>query len=103
MAKSFLSVIVENLLNNIISLTIKQTISLLNANYLERLEETMTYNKVALLDVEKLHQHNQTLRLSLTKLRGVFYDTEDVLDEFRLETIATIFKRFNLGENVQIL
>ncbi|MFQ6634890.1 hypothetical protein Gotur_011423 [Gossypium turneri] len=79
------------------------------------------------------------LGLSLTKLRGVFYDAEDVLDEFRcdplrkelktvrfpsisipfayssrmgnkikkinerLETSASDFKKFNLGENVQIL
>ncbi|KAG8490296.1 hypothetical protein CXB51_015803 [Gossypium anomalum] len=139
MAESFLSIIADTLLKNIISPTIKQTISLLNASDLKRLEETMTYIKAVLLDAEKLQQHNQILRLSLTKLRGVFYDAEDVLDEFRydalrkelntvrfssisipfayslrmghkikkiserLETIATDFKRFNLGENVQIL
>ncbi|KAH1083202.1 hypothetical protein J1N35_022963 [Gossypium stocksii] len=139
MAESFLSIIAETLLNNIISPSIKQTISRLNASDWKRLEETMTYIKAVLLDAEKLQQHNQTLRLSLTKLRGVFYDAEDVVDEFRcdalrkelktvrfssisipfayslrmghkikkinerLETIATDFKRFNLGENVQIL
>ncbi|KAG8478924.1 hypothetical protein CXB51_028926 [Gossypium anomalum] len=139
MAESFLSIIAETLFNHIISPAIKETISLRNASDLRRLEENMTYIKSALFDAEKLQQHNQTLRLSLTKLRGVFYDAEDVLDEFRcdalrkelktvrfssisipfayslrmgqkikkinerLETIATDFKRFNLGENVQIL
>ncbi|KAG8478921.1 hypothetical protein CXB51_028936 [Gossypium anomalum] len=127
MAESFLSIIAETLLNHIISPTIRETISLLNASDLKRLEGTMTYIKAVLLDAKKLQQHNQALRLSLTKIRGVFYDAEDELktERFssisipfayslrmgnkiktineRLKTIATDFKRFNLGQNVQIL
>ncbi|KAA3473101.1 Leucine-rich repeat containing protein isoform 1 [Gossypium australe] len=92
MADSFLSIIAETLLKNIISPTIKQTISLLNASDLKRLEETITYIKAVLLDAENLQQHNQTLRLSLTKLRGVFYDAEDVLDEFRCDALRKELK-----------
>ncbi|TYJ11220.1 hypothetical protein E1A91_A11G260600v1 [Gossypium mustelinum] len=52
----------------------------------------MTYIKAVLLDAEKPQQHNQTLRLSLTKLRGVFSDAEDVLDEFRCDALRKELK-----------
>ncbi|GMI65092.1 hypothetical protein like AT3G14470 [Hibiscus trionum] len=85
MAESFLSIIAETLLNHILSPAIRETTALWNSNDMKKLEETMTYIKAALLDAQKLNQHNQTLSLTLTKLRAVLYDAEDVLDEFRCE------------------
>ncbi|KAK9042225.1 hypothetical protein V6N11_017302 [Hibiscus sabdariffa] len=139
--ESFLSIIAETLLKHIISLATREATALWSGSEMKKLEETMTYIKAALSDAQKLQQHNETLCLTLTKLRAVLYDAEDVLDEFRceaqrkesttsksvrfpsipfpsvyslrmghkikkinerLEAVAADFKRFNLGEQIQI-
>ncbi|XP_022718944.1 disease resistance protein RGA2-like isoform X2 [Durio zibethinus] len=88
MAESFLALVAEQLLEKIVSLAAKEILSLWNVSSdLRRFQETMTYIKAVLLDAEKRQQQNETLRLSLGKLRNVLYDAEDVLDEFRCEAL----------------
>ncbi|XP_022718937.1 putative disease resistance protein RGA1 [Durio zibethinus] len=88
MAESFVAIVAEQLLEKIISLAGKETLSLWNLTRdLRRLQETVAYIKAVLLDAEKRQQQNETLRLSLGKLRDVLYDAEDVLDEFRCEAL----------------
>ncbi|XP_022718934.1 disease resistance protein RGA2-like [Durio zibethinus] len=96
MAESFLALVAEQLLEKIASLAAKETLSLAAkeilslwnvSSDLRRFQETMTYIKAVLLDAEKRQQQNETLRLSLGKLRNVLYDAEDVLDDFRCEAL----------------
>ncbi|XVF06560.1 hypothetical protein REPUB_Repub06bG0059800 [Reevesia pubescens] len=57
----------------------------------------MSYIKAVLSDAAKRQHQNDMLRLSLGKLRDVFYDAEDVLDEFRCEALRK--KLMNRGSS----
>ncbi|XVF42532.1 hypothetical protein PTKIN_Ptkin01aG0371200 [Pterospermum kingtungense] len=52
---------------------------------LRKLQETMSSIKAVLLDAERQQHHNEKLRLCMWKLRDIFYDAEDVIDEFELK------------------
>ena len=54
---------------------------------LERLEKTLSTVKAVLLDAEEQQVHNQELTIWLGKLKEVFYDAQDVLDEFECEAL----------------
>uniref|UniRef100_A0A2N9ELK6 Disease resistance protein RGA3 n=1 Tax=Fagus sylvatica TaxID=28930 RepID=A0A2N9ELK6_FAGSY len=54
---------------------------------LERLEKTLSTVKAVLLDAEEQQFHNQELTVWLGNLREVFYDAQDVLDEFECEAL----------------
>ncbi|EOY10649.1 Leucine-rich repeat containing protein [Theobroma cacao] len=82
---------------------------------LRKLQDTMSSIKAVLLDAERQRHQNEKLRLCMWKLRDIFYDVEDVLDEFecealrkqianqpsisvkRLDKIAAEWGRFDLG------
>ncbi|KAM3745351.1 hypothetical protein ACB098_06G120000 [Castanea mollissima] len=54
---------------------------------LNRLENTLSTIKAMLLDVEDQQVHNQELIVWLRQLKEVFYDAQDVLDEFEYEAL----------------
>ncbi|XP_017976548.1 PREDICTED: putative disease resistance protein RGA3 [Theobroma cacao] len=56
-------------------------------NDLEELQDTMTRIKAVLLDAERQQHQNEALRLSICKLRDLFYDAEDVIDEIECEAL----------------
>ena len=54
---------------------------------LRRLEKTLSNVKAVLLDAEEQQFHNQELTVWLGQLKEVFYDAQDVLDEFECEAL----------------
>ncbi|KAM3683783.1 hypothetical protein ACJW31_12G174900 [Castanea mollissima] len=54
---------------------------------LRRLENTLSNVKAVLLDAEDQQVHNQELTVWLGQLKEVFYDAQDVLDEFECEAL----------------
>ncbi|KAM4070545.1 hypothetical protein ACB094_12G172800 [Castanea mollissima] len=54
---------------------------------LRRLENTLSNVKAVLLDAEDQQVHNEELTVWLGQLREVFYDAQDVLDEFEYEAL----------------
>ncbi|KAM4077868.1 hypothetical protein ACJW30_12G172600 [Castanea mollissima] len=54
---------------------------------LRRLENTLSNVKAVLLDAEEQQVHNQELTVWLGQLKEVFYDAQDVLDEFECEAL----------------
>ena len=54
---------------------------------LEKLEDTLSTVKAVLLDAEEQQGHNQEQTVWLGKLKNIFYDAEDVLDEFKCEAL----------------
>ncbi|KAL4597177.1 hypothetical protein ACB092_12G216100 [Castanea dentata] len=54
---------------------------------LRRLENTLSNVKAVLLDAEDQQVHNEELTVWLGQLREVFYDAQDVLDEFECEAL----------------
>ncbi|KAL0006123.1 hypothetical protein SO802_013684 [Lithocarpus litseifolius] len=54
---------------------------------LRRLENTLSNVKAVLLDAEEQQFHNQELTVWLGQLKEVFYNAQDVLDEFECEAL----------------
>ena len=54
---------------------------------LNGLENTLSTIKAVLLDAEDQQVHNQELTIWLGQLKEVFYDAQDVLDEFECEAL----------------
>ncbi|XP_075647390.1 putative disease resistance protein RGA1 [Castanea sativa] len=54
---------------------------------LRRLENTLSNVKAVLLDAEEQRVHNQELTVWLGQLKEVFYDAQDVLDDFECEAL----------------
>ena len=57
---------------------------------LNRLENTLSTIKAMLLDAEEQQVHNQELTVWLGQLKEVFYDAQDVLDEFECEALRRL-------------
>ncbi|MBA0602640.1 hypothetical protein Gorai_002813, partial [Gossypium raimondii] len=55
--------------------------------HLRKLKETLSRIKAVLLDAERQQHQNEKLRLSMWKLRDIFYDAEDVIDDFKCEAV----------------
>uniref|UniRef100_A0A5B6YHB8 Putative disease resistance protein RGA3 n=2 Tax=Davidia involucrata TaxID=16924 RepID=A0A5B6YHB8_DAVIN len=53
----------------------------------EKIEETLSDIKAVLLDAEEQQEKNHQLSLWLGKLKDVFYDVDDVLDQFESEAL----------------
>ncbi|XVF30866.1 hypothetical protein REPUB_Repub16aG0094700 [Reevesia pubescens] len=120
MAESFLFNIAEWVLQKIASLAIEDVRLAFNVESdLRKLQDTMTNIKAVLLDAERQQHQNEALSLCMWKLRDIFYDAEDVLDEIecdalqkevvkcpsieineRLDDIATEWNRFNLTQQL---
>ncbi|XVF06553.1 hypothetical protein REPUB_Repub06bG0059100 [Reevesia pubescens] len=88
MAESFLFNIAERLLEKIALLAVEEVRLVFTAkSQLRELEATMSSIKAVLLDTERQKHQNEKLRLCMWKLRDIFYDAEDVLDEFECEAL----------------
>ncbi|KAK8520427.1 hypothetical protein V6N12_004365 [Hibiscus sabdariffa] len=88
MAETFLFTIAEKVLGKVAALSMEQISLVFNVKTdLRKLKETMSSIKAVLLDAERQQHHNEKLRLCMWKLRNIFYDAEDVIDDFRCETL----------------
>ncbi|XWS42665.1 hypothetical protein CRYUN_Cryun16bG0033700 [Craigia yunnanensis] len=105
MAESFLFNIAERVLEKIASLAIEEVSLAFNVKRdLKKLQETMTGIKAVLLDAELQQHQNEALKLSIWKLRDIFYDAEDVLDEFECDALQKeVVERPSTGIKVRCL
>ncbi|XP_022743807.1 putative disease resistance protein RGA1, partial [Durio zibethinus] len=88
MAESFLFNIAERVLEKIAHLAVEELRLAFNVKSdLKKLEDTMSRIKDVLLDAERQQHQNKKLSRCLWKLRDIFYDAEDVLDEFHCEAL----------------
>ncbi|XVF42529.1 hypothetical protein PTKIN_Ptkin01aG0370900 [Pterospermum kingtungense] len=88
MAELFLFNIAERVLEKIALLAVGEVSLAFNVKSdLKKLQDTMTSIKAVLLDAERQQHRNEKLRLCMWKLRDIFYDAEDVIDEFECEAL----------------
>ncbi|TYH36207.1 hypothetical protein ES332_D13G247900v1 [Gossypium tomentosum] len=88
MAEKFLFNIAERVVEKIVVLTVDEVRLAFNVKTdLKKLEDTMIRIKAVLLDAERQQHQNEKLRLCMGKLRDIFYDVEDVLDDFKCEAL----------------
>ncbi|XVF06566.1 hypothetical protein REPUB_Repub06bG0060400 [Reevesia pubescens] len=88
MAESFLFNIAERVLQKVTLLAAEEVRMAFNVKSdLRKLQDSMSSIKAVLLDAERQQYKNEKLRLCLWKLRDIFYDAEDVLDEFECEAL----------------
>ncbi|TYJ02441.1 hypothetical protein E1A91_A13G229300v1 [Gossypium mustelinum] len=88
MAETFLFNIAERVVEKIVSLTVDEVRLAFNVKTdLKKLEDTMISIKAVLLDAERQQHQNEKLRLCMWKLRDIFYDAEDVIDDFKCEAL----------------
>ncbi|KAK3405562.1 hypothetical protein EUGRSUZ_K01806 [Eucalyptus grandis] len=88
MAESLLFSIVEGVLWKIASRTLQEAVAIYGIeNQISELRETLTAIKAVLLDAEEQQVKNHSLQVWLNRLRDVFYDAEDVLDELECEAL----------------
>lgn len=81
MAEPVLSVIAENIINQLSSAAVRE-IRLLWGVYdeLSGLEETVLTIKAVLLDAEEKQAHNHEIRTWLKRLEDVIVDADDLMD-----------------------
>ncbi|KAK8994777.1 hypothetical protein V6N11_045848 [Hibiscus sabdariffa] len=88
MAEAFLFNIAERVLEKIAYLSIEEARLAFNVETdLSELKETVSSIKAVLLDAEQKQHQNEKLRLCMWKLRNIFYDAEDVIDDFKCEAL----------------
>ncbi|MFQ6651012.1 hypothetical protein Gotur_023384, partial [Gossypium turneri] len=88
MAETFLFNIAERVLAKIGNLSVDEVRLALNIKTdLKKLEDTMISIKAVLLDAERQQHQNEKLRLCMWKLRDIFYDAENVIDDFKCEAL----------------
>ncbi|KAG4915380.1 hypothetical protein JHK87_052937 [Glycine soja] len=88
MAESFIFSIVESLIEKLASRAFQEASEALDVyDHLREFEKTLSLVKAVLLDAEQKQEHNHELRQWLRQLKSVFYDAEDVLDEFECQTL----------------
>ncbi|TYJ02443.1 hypothetical protein E1A91_A13G229500v1 [Gossypium mustelinum] len=88
MAETFLFNIAERVLAKIGHLSVDEVRLAFNVKTdLKKLEDTMIRIKAVLLDAERQQHQNEKLRLCMWKLRDIFYDAEDVIDDFKYEAL----------------
>ncbi|KAL2952637.1 hypothetical protein AAZX31_19G122400 [Glycine max] len=88
MAESFIFSIVESLIAKLASRAFQEASEALDVyDHLREFEKTLSLVKAVLLDAEQKQEHNHELQEWLRQLKSVFYDTEDVLDEFECQTL----------------
>ncbi|KAL0002062.1 hypothetical protein SO802_015843 [Lithocarpus litseifolius] len=87
-AETFVFNIAEKVLEKLGSLAFQEACLVWGVESdLRRLENTLTNVKAVLLDAEEQQFHNQELTVWLGQLKEVFYDAQDVLDEFECEAL----------------
>uniref|UniRef100_A0A5B6YHC2 Putative disease resistance protein RGA3 n=1 Tax=Davidia involucrata TaxID=16924 RepID=A0A5B6YHC2_DAVIN len=88
MAESFAFSIAEKVLGKLGSLALQEIYLAYGfKNELEKIEETLTDIKAVLLDAEEQQEKDHRLSVWLGKLKDVFYDADDVIDEFECEAL----------------
>ncbi|TYI48293.1 hypothetical protein E1A91_D13G237300v1 [Gossypium mustelinum] len=88
MAETFLFNIAERIVEKIVGLTVDEVRLAFNVKTdLKKLEDTMISIKAVLLDAERQQHQNEKLRLCMRKLRDIFYDAENVIDDFKCEAL----------------
>ncbi|MBA0789322.1 hypothetical protein Gotri_026684 [Gossypium trilobum] len=89
MAETFLFDIAERVLAKIVHFSVDEVRLAFNVKIdLKKLEDTMISIKAVLLDAKRRQHQNEKLRLCMWKLRDIFYDAEDVVDDFKLKLSA---------------
>ncbi|KAL2320775.1 hypothetical protein Fmac_029744 [Flemingia macrophylla] len=88
MAESFLFSIAESLAAKLASRAFEEASQVLGVyGHLKEFKETLSLVKAVLLDAEQKQEQNHELREWLRQIKRVFYDAEDVLDEFECQTL----------------
>ncbi|TYG37228.1 hypothetical protein ES288_D13G125000v1 [Gossypium darwinii] len=88
MAETFLLDIAQRVVEKIAHLSMEELGLAFNVESdLRKLKETMSSIKAVLLDAERQQHQNEKLRLCMWKLRDIFYDAEDVVDDFKCEAL----------------
>ncbi|KAL2320776.1 hypothetical protein Fmac_029745 [Flemingia macrophylla] len=88
MAESFLFSIAESLVAKLASRAFEEASQVLGVyDHLKEFKETLSLVKAVLLDAEQKQEQNNELREWLRQIKRVFYDAEDVLDEFECQTL----------------
>ncbi|RZB47780.1 disease resistance protein RGA2-like isoform X1 [Glycine soja] len=88
MAESFIFSIAESLITKLASHAFQEASRVVGLyDHLRDLKETLSLVKAVLLDAEQKQEHNHVLREWLRQLKSVFYDAQDVLDEFECQTL----------------
>ncbi|KAG4912934.1 hypothetical protein JHK84_053388 [Glycine max] len=88
MAESFIFSIAESLITKLASHAFQEASRVVGLyDHLRDLEKTLSLVKAVLLDAEQKQEHNHELQEWLRQLKSVFYDAEDVLDEFECQTL----------------
>ncbi|KAK8262197.1 hypothetical protein V6Z11_D13G240100 [Gossypium hirsutum] len=88
MAETFLFNIADRVLAKIGNLSVDEVRLAFNVKTdLKKLEDTMFSIKAVLLDAERQQHQNEKLRLCMWKLRDIFYDAENVIDDFKCEAL----------------
>ena len=87
-AETFVFNIAQKVLEKLGSLAFQEARLIWGAEIdLGRFEKTLSTVKALLLDAEEQQAHNQKLTVWLGQLKEVFYDAQDVLDEFECEAL----------------
>ncbi|OMO58016.1 Disease resistance protein [Corchorus capsularis] len=86
MAESFLFNIATIILQKVTPF-VKEEVRMTFKTDLKEIQDTLNNIKVVLVDAERLQHQNEKLRRCMWKLRDIFYDAEDVLDEFECEAV----------------
>ncbi|TYI48302.1 hypothetical protein E1A91_D13G238200v1 [Gossypium mustelinum] len=88
MGEMFLLGIAKSVVEKIVDLSVDEVRLVYNVKTdLKKLEDTMISIKDKLLDAERQQHHNENLRHCMWKLRDIFYDAEDVIDDFKCEAL----------------
>ncbi|KAG5086131.1 hypothetical protein JHK82_053528 [Glycine max] len=88
MAESFIFSIAESLITKLASHAFQEASRVVGLyDHLRDLKKTLSLVKAVLLDAEQKQEHNHELQEWLRQLKSVFYDAQDVLDEFECQTL----------------
>lgn len=94
MAESILFGTAEKLLCEIASASFKEIASAWNAEKdLKKLESTLSTIKSVLLDAEQKQSKNNEVKDWLNKLNHVFYELDNLFDDFLTETLRKELRR----------
>ncbi|XP_020212919.1 disease resistance protein RGA2 [Cajanus cajan] len=88
MAESFLFSIAESLMAKLASRAFEEASQVLGVyDHLKDFEKTLSLVQAMLLDADQKQEQNRELQEWLKQIKCVFYDAEDVLDEFECQTL----------------
>ncbi|PPD98246.1 hypothetical protein GOBAR_AA38331 [Gossypium barbadense] len=105
MAEAFLSSIAARVLEQMATNVSEEIRTAYNVrNDFEKLEETMSRIQAVLLDAERQQHENESLHLCIWKLREIFYDAEDVVDDFKCKALRKqVVHDHNISKKVRAL